>query len=88
MGRLIDADILKQCYTGSNGMDDKASYESIRRMIDNQPTVYDTEKISQDLTEVIDALEVYTAGRLNTSKVNVTVLQLQRCINKLKAIIH
>ena len=69
-------------------MDDKASYESIRRMIDNQPTVYDTEKISQDLTEVIDALEVYTAGRLNTSKVNVTVLQLQRYINKLKAIIH
>lgn len=40
--RIIDADSLKKCYTGSNGLDDKADYLSIRRMIDNQPTVEPT----------------------------------------------
>lgn len=37
--RIIDADNLKKCYTGSNGLDNKADYLSIRRMIDNQPTI-------------------------------------------------
>lgn len=37
--RLIDANMLKQCYTGSNGMDNKADYASIQKMIDAQPTV-------------------------------------------------
>lgn len=27
--RGIDADTLKSCYTGHNGMDDKATYESM-----------------------------------------------------------
>lgn len=40
--RIIEADSLKKCYTGSNGLDDKADYLSIRRMIDNQPTVEPT----------------------------------------------
>ncbi len=39
--RLIDADKLKQCYTGTNGCDDKASYVSICAMIDDAPTVLD-----------------------------------------------
>ena len=37
--RPIDADELKRCYTGSNGLDNKADYMSIRKMIDNQPTI-------------------------------------------------
>lgn len=37
--RLIDADKLKACYTGFNGLDDKADYLSIRTMIDSQPTI-------------------------------------------------
>lgn len=41
--RVIDADKLKKCYTGTNGMDNKADYLSIRKMIDNQPTVEQTE---------------------------------------------
>lgn len=49
--RLIDADALKSCYTGSNGLDDKASYESIRKMIDSQPTAYDVEKVVDDLKD-------------------------------------
>ena len=39
-----------------------------------------------DVNDVIDELEVYTCGRLNTMKVEVSVLQLQRFINKLKNI--
>ena len=39
-----------------------------------------------ELNDVIDELEVYTCGRLNTMKVEVSVLQLQRFINKLKNI--
>lgn len=49
MSRLIDADTLKSCYTGSNGLDDKASYESIRKMIDTQPTAYDVDKVVEQL---------------------------------------
>lgn len=41
--RVIDADKLKKCYTGTNGMDNKADYLSIRKMIDNQPTIERTE---------------------------------------------
>ena len=40
--RIIDADNLKKCYTGSNSLDKKADYLSIRRMIDNQPTIEPT----------------------------------------------
>lgn len=50
--RLIDADELKNCYTGHNGLDDKASYESIRKMIDNQPTAYDIDKVVEELEEL------------------------------------
>lgn len=38
--RLVDADRLKLSYTGSNGLDNKASYASIRAEIDMQPSVY------------------------------------------------
>ena len=40
----------------------------------------------EDLTDVIDGLEVYTVGRMNIEKVQITVLQLQRFINALKNI--
>ena len=39
-----------------------------------------------EVNDVIDELEVYTRGRPNTMKVEVSVLQLQRFINKLKNI--
>ena len=39
-----------------------------------------------EVNDVIDKLEVYTCGRLNIMKVEVSVLQLQRFINKLKNI--
>ena len=38
------------------------------------------------VNDVIDELEVYTCGRPNTMKVEISVLQLQRFINKLKNI--
>ena len=49
--RLIDADKLKKCYEGHNGIDDKADYLSIHRMIDSQPTAYDVDKIVAKLEE-------------------------------------
>lgn len=56
MGRLIDADLLKQCYTGKNSLgtnnnNSKADYASIRKMIDNQPTAYDVDKVVEQLKE-------------------------------------
>ena len=39
-----------------------------------------------DVNDVIDEFEVYTCGRPNTMKVEISVLQLQRFINKLKNI--
>ena len=39
-----------------------------------------------DVNDVIDELEVYTCGRPNTMKVEISILQLQRFINKLKNI--
>ena len=39
-----------------------------------------------EVNDVIDKLEVYTSGRPNTRKVEISVLQLQRFINKLKNI--
>ena len=39
-----------------------------------------------EVNNVIDKLEVYTCGRPNTTKVEISVLQLQRFINKLKNI--
>lgn len=39
-----------------------------------------------ELNDVIDLLEVYTSGRPNSMKVEISVLQLQRFINKLKNI--
>ena len=39
-----------------------------------------------EVNDVIDELEVYTSGRPNTMKVEVSVLQLRRFINKLKNI--
>lgn len=39
-----------------------------------------------NVNDVIDELEVYTCGRSNTMKVEVSVLQLQRFIKKLKTI--
>lgn len=52
--RLIDADKLKLCYTGTNGLDDKAEYFSIRKMIDSQPTAYDVDKVIGQLEEKTD----------------------------------
>ena len=39
-----------------------------------------------EVNDVIDELEIYTSGRPNTMKVEISVLQLQRFINKLKNI--
>ena len=39
-----------------------------------------------EVNDVIDELEVYTCGRPNTMKVEISGLQLQRFINKLKNI--
>ena len=39
-----------------------------------------------EVNDVIDELEVYTSGRPNTMKVEISVLQLQRFIKKLKNI--
>ena len=39
-----------------------------------------------EVNNVIDKLEVYTCGRPNTMKVEISVLQLQRFINRLKNI--
>ena len=39
-----------------------------------------------EVNDVIDELEVYTSGRPNTMKVEISILQLQRFINKLKNI--
>ena len=39
-----------------------------------------------EVNDVIDELEVYTSGRPNTTKVEISVLQLKRLINKLKNI--
>ena len=39
-----------------------------------------------EVNDVIDELEVYASGRPNTMKVEISVLQLQRFINKLKNI--
>lgn len=39
-----------------------------------------------EVNDVIDELEVYTIGRPNTMKVEISVSQLQRFINKLKSI--
>lgn len=44
------------------------------------------EKIRERLQDVIDGIEVYTAGRLNTEKANISILQLQRFANELKKI--
>lgn len=51
MGRLIDADLLKECYAGTNALDGKADYMSIRKMIDNQPTAYDVEKVAEEISK-------------------------------------
>ena len=47
--RLIDADELKLCYTGSDT--NKASYLSIRKMIDTSKTTYDIDKVVEELEE-------------------------------------
>ena len=44
------------------------------------------ENTSQKLESLIDNMEIYTAGRLNTEKVQVSVLQMQRFINEIKDI--
>lgn len=63
MRRLIDADLLKQCYTGKNSLgtndnNSKADYASIRKMIDDQPTAYDV----NDVLEKLD--DAYNNGTL------------------------
>ena len=56
MSRLIDADLLKECYAGTNALDGKADYMSIRKMIDNQPTAYDIEKVVEKTRKKLDKL--------------------------------
>jgi len=51
--RLIDADDLKVCYTGTNGKDDKASYASIITMIDNRLTVIDDKQAEKRINILI-----------------------------------
>ena len=65
--RLIDADLLKQCYTGKNSLgtndnDSKADYASIRKMIDSQPTAYDADKVVERLADMIQPDEDYQTG--------------------------
>ena len=36
--------------------------------------------------EIIDNLELYTVGRLNNAKVDITVAELQKIINAIKAL--
>ncbi len=56
--RLIDANELKICYTGTNGYDDKASYASIRKMIDSRQTIDpETLPIVQELREKLSRYE-------------------------------
>lgn len=52
MSRLIDADLLKECYAGTNALDGKADYMSIRKMIDNQPTAYDEKQMPKKLVSI------------------------------------
>lgn len=52
--RLIDGDKLKICYTGTNGLDDKAEYFSIRKMIGLQPTAYDVDKVVEEIRKYAD----------------------------------
>ena len=44
------------------------------------------ENTSQKLESLIDNMEIYTADRPNTEKVQVSVLQMQRFINEIKDI--
>ena len=44
------------------------------------------ENTSQKLESLIDNMEIYTAGRPNSEKVQVSVLQMQRFINEIKDI--
>ena len=44
------------------------------------------ENTSQKLESLIDNMEIYTAGRPNTEKVQVSVLQMQRFINEIEDI--
>ena len=44
------------------------------------------ENASQKLESLIDNMEIYTVGRPNTEKVQVSVLQMQRFINEIKDI--
>lgn len=71
MGRLIDAELLKQCYTGKNSLgtndnDSKADYASIRKMIDSQPTAYDVDKVAEILDK--DAQMLYSMGNFSPVK--------------------
>ncbi len=59
--RLIDADKLKMCYTGTNGLDDKAEYFSIRKMIDLQHTAYDVDKVAKQLEELREEILLDTS---------------------------
>lgn len=59
MGRLIDADALiesfRKCYSGHLGMENSDSmmtFKSICRIINEQPTVYDVEKVVAELEEL------------------------------------
>lgn len=60
MGRLIDADALienfRKCYSGHMGMENSDStmmFKSICRVINEQPTAYDSEKVLEGLEEAI-----------------------------------
>jgi flagellin-specific chaperone FliS len=61
------------------------AYEDAIEIVNELAEEYKPTK-NADIQEVIDNLEVYTVGRLNTSKVEISVLQLQRYINRLKQI--
>lgn len=49
---LISRKALMQCYEGGNGFDNKASYESIRKMIEYQPTAYDVDAVCDELEKM------------------------------------
>lgn len=68
MGRLIDADLLKECYAGTNALDGKADYMSIRKMIDNQPTAYDVDAVVKQLEN-----EAYNGFDITLSKATAIV---------------
>lgn len=66
----------------------KADYDDLIKAYEKQEEYVKEirNKAIEEIQEVIDSMEIYTAERLNVSKVEISVLQMQRFINRLKEI--